>query len=254
MKNKKLNKHFKKAFTLVELIIVIAVIAILAVFLVPNFSNVLGDASATNVKSDTANIKNIVMAYISEVGAVPVANTHATANNVISITSGGVTSVPGISTAMFQQTAQDGEYYVIDMDLLTKKQINIEDKVTVTSAKLSAIPSTSAIVDVASTSASDTNKTTTDVVTNKKVKNTSVVFVIDKDLNVYPAYSKTIKSKKTAVSDFSAPTTNWVILSDSIPESNDTTVKQNDTFKVAATTINPNQIFTSMKADDSNYN
>lgn len=50
-----LNKK-KKAFTLVEIVIVIAVIAILAAILIPTFSNVIENA---RISSDTAIVKNI---------------------------------------------------------------------------------------------------------------------------------------------------------------------------------------------------
>ena len=246
MKRNNLKKHFKKAFTLVELIIVIAVIAILAVFLIPNFSNVLGDANATNVKSDTANIKNIVMAYISEVGAVPVANISTTSGQVIKITSGADNYYPGISTAMFQNTAVDGKYYVIDMDLLTNKQINIEDKVSVTSAKLSSIPGTSAIVNTKSGDTSDVIKANETLATNKRIKNTSVTYVIDKDLNVYAAYSKNIKTSSTdgkTVIDGSA--------FDLLTDDGNT---QHSTFKTASKTLQTGDVLYGLAVDDSNYN
>lgn len=251
MKKNKLKKNFKKAFTLVELIIVIAVIAILAVFLVPNFSNVLGDTNATNVKNDTASIKNIVMAYISEVGAVPVANISATTGNVISITEGSKTYYPGVSTAMFQhEAAGKGKYYVIDMDLLTKPQINVEDKVSKTSPKLGSLPATSAIADVKTNaeSGSDTSR----FETAKKIKNTSVTYVIDENLNVYAAYSKDIKkgSKASSVIDGSDK---WVILSDSISEE-EAKMKQDTTFKTIVTSVGAGTILSGIDVDDSNYN
>lgn len=249
MKKNKIKKHFKKAFTLVELIIVIAVIAILAVFLIPNFSNVLGDANATNVKSDTANIKNIVMAYISEVGAVPVANISTTAGQVIKITSGADTYYPGISTAMFQNTAAANKYYVIDMDLLTNKQINIEDKVSVTSAKLASIPGTSAIVNTKSGDTADkigtgTGNDTLD--TNKRIKNTSVTYVIDKDLNVYAAYSKNIKT--------SSKDANTVIDGSAFDLLTDEGTVQHATFKTASKTLQIGDVLYGLAVDDSNYN
>lgn len=249
MKKNKIKNRFKKAFTLVELIIVIAVIAILAVFLIPNFSNVLGDANATNVKSDTANIKNIVMAYISEVGAVPVANTSTLSGQVIKINNGAETYYPGISTAMFQSTAATGKYYVIDMDLLTKKQINVEDKISITSAKLSSIPATSAIVNTKSGDTTDTisaSNTFNTLATNKRIKNTSVAYVIDKDLNVYAAYSKNIKTSSTdgkTVIDGSA----FDLLTDA-------GTVQHATFKTASKTLAIGDVLYGLAVDDSNYN
>ena len=254
MNTKKIKTHFKKAFTLVELIIVIAVIAILAVFLIPNFSNVLGDANATNVKSDTANIKNIVMAYISEVGAVPVANINTTKDGELSnvLTINGEYR-PGISTAEFQIKAEakdvaDGHknYYVIDMDLLTKAQINVEDKVSKTSAKLASTPGTSAIVDIASVDETTKPQATP----NKKIKNTSVVYVIDKDLNVYAAYSKAIKTtlKERATIDGAV----FDLLTDANIEG--LTPVQNSIFKTQSYTLAAGQVEAALIAEDSNYN
>ena len=52
------TKLLRRAFTLVELVIVIAVIAILAAVLIPTFSNVIENA---HVSSDTTIVKNINM-------------------------------------------------------------------------------------------------------------------------------------------------------------------------------------------------
>lgn len=212
MKINKLKQNFKKAFTLVELIIVIAVIAILAVFIVPNFSNVLGDAGATNIKSDASNIKNIVMAYINETGAVPVVNTDSGVGvsglkKRISINYGGKTYEPGVSLNAFQNMTDGTGLYVIDIDLLTKDQINIDDKMTIVKAKLPSIPGTSAIVDVipATTGNGGTIKT------NRTIKNTSVVYCVDRDLNVYAVYNKSMRKNITAL-----PTGDkWQVLSPS---------------------------------------
>lgn len=260
MKAKKLNKHFKKAFTLVELIIVIAVIAILAVFIVPNFSNVLGDASVTNVKSDASNIKNIVMAYINESGAVPVANlqdgasTVSGANNRIKITIGSKTYLPGVSLDAFQNEADDNTLYVIDMDLLTKEQVNIEDRVTVVKPKLPSIPGTSALVNVETKDDTPTAGTTGNINTNKTIKNTSVVYCIDKDLNVYAVYNKALKK-----ADKVLPTKGtWEVLSpsttltDNLVAGGKTLSENHKTFKqsyISGVTVSAGFAY-----DDSNYN
>lgn len=49
-------KNSKRAFTIVELVIVIAVIAILAAVLIPTFSSLIEKA---NVNSDTAAVKQM---------------------------------------------------------------------------------------------------------------------------------------------------------------------------------------------------
>lgn len=258
MKTKKLNKHFKKAFSLIELIIVIAVIAILAVFIVPNFSNVLGDANVTNVKSDASNIKNIVMAYINESGAVPVINTNdgagvSTSPSRIGITLDTKTYYPGVSLDSFQNDADDKTLYVIDMDLLTKEQVNIEDKVSIVKPKLTSIPGTSAIVDV-ETKVGSNGQTTSNIKTNKAIKNTSVVYCIDKDLNVYPVYNKALKK-----SDNTLPMTGtWEVLSPSTTltdnlVSDGKELKDNHkTFKQSY--ISGVTVSAGFDCDDSNYN
>lgn len=258
MKINKIKQNFKKAFTLVELIIVIAVIAILAVFIVPNFSNVLGDANVTNVKSDASNIRNIVMAYVNETGAVPVINTHATAANRITIEPTGKKLQPGISLIAFQNAAavNPAHLYVIDMDLLTKDQVNIDDKITVVKAKLPSIPGTSAIIDVNTVENGGANGT---IDLNKTIKNTSVVYCLDKDLNVYPVYNKLLKKGMTTIPT-STPTSAWEVLSPSttlaenaLAASATNVVKENHpVFKqsyITGVTVN-----IGLAVDDSNYN
>ena len=53
----------KKAFTLVELIIVIAVIGVLAAILIPTFANVIDKG---NQKSSLSDARNTVTQYITE--------------------------------------------------------------------------------------------------------------------------------------------------------------------------------------------
>lgn len=234
--SKKKKNKLKQAFTLVELIIVIAVIAVLAIFLIPNFSSVISDTNATQVKNDTSNIRNIVMSYISETGAVPVANSNTEASKkTISITADGKPYKPGVSVAEFTNEAEKtpDEFWIIDMDLLTKKQINIDDKISTVTPKLTSIPATSAIVD-----AVDGTNTVT---TNKKIKNTSVCYVIDSNLDVYAAYHKEIKSNKTTA----LPSSEFHILKDGDG------AKQHNIFKQAYVTGTVNA---TIDVDDSNYN
>ena len=236
-KNKK--PKLKQAFTLVELIIVIAVIAVLAIFLIPNFSNVINDTNATQVKNDTTNLKTTIMAYISETGAVPVAN-GSTANNVLTITNGSDTYKPGVSAAGFAEAAEKtpDTYWLIDMDLLINKQININDATTITSPKLTSLPSTSAIIDVEETSKK--------VSTSKKIKNTSVCYVIDADYNVYAAHNKSVKGNKQDNNAYLSLPGEFNLLDDANGTEQDKTFKQGIVkgVNVAAT----------ITVDDSNYN
>ena len=241
MNTKKIKRHFKKAFTLVELIIVIAVIAIIAIFALPNFTNVLGDTQATQVKNDTTNITNMVTAYIQEVGAVPVANTNASADNVLT---------QGISTATFKDVASPDKYYILDMDLLTKKQANIENQDNVIPAKVNMMPSTSAIVDV-QTSA-DGSGTAGNVQTAKSIKNTSVVYVIDSDLRVFAAYNKGIKAKKSG--DIGTITTqNYDLLNPADDHVAGDASENHKNFKVPFKSVTNADVLAGLSADDSNY-
>ncbi len=56
----------KKAFTLVELIIVIAVIGVLAAILIPTFANVIEKANAKSALSDARNISSMFLEEFSE--------------------------------------------------------------------------------------------------------------------------------------------------------------------------------------------
>lgn len=225
MKTNKFKKHFKKAFTLVELIIVIAVIAILAVFLIPNFSNVTGDAQVAQVKNDTKQIQQVVQAYINQTGAVPVYNSN---------TGNALPNQIGISRAEFQSKAVANTFYVIDMASLTVAHTSIDDGVTKVSPMITSVPSTSAVKDVISG---------TNFVSSKSVKNTSVVYVIDKDLNVYATWSKAVK--KTPTSGGTLATTGYRAFNTNNTSATDTTFKMD--YQDGIT------IGVALNADDSNY-
>lgn len=62
-------KELKKAFTIVELVIVIAVIAILAAVLVPTFSNMILSAKVSNDNQTVAAL-NVALAAASSQGSV----------------------------------------------------------------------------------------------------------------------------------------------------------------------------------------
>lgn len=228
MKTNKLKKHFKKAFTLVELIIVIAVIAILAVFLIPNFSNVLGDTQVTQVKNDTKQIQQTVQAYINQTGAVPVYNSNTDSSKVLN-------NQIGISRAEFQAKAVANTYYVIDMKSLTESHTNIDDGITKVSAMITSVPSTSAVKDITGAST---------FISAKNVKNTSVVYVIDGDLNVYATWSKAVK-KTNQTSGGTLTTSGYRAFNTNNTTATDNTFKMDyeDNIKIAV----------SLSADDSNY-
>ena len=60
---KKMAKRLKRAFTIVELVIVIAVIAILAAVLIPTFTTLIDKANESN---DIALVKNLNTALVSK--------------------------------------------------------------------------------------------------------------------------------------------------------------------------------------------
>lgn len=67
-----MKKIFKKAFTLIELIVVIVVLGILAAIVIPNISNWQKEATVTAVQSNVRNIQTSVDTYMLETnGAYP---------------------------------------------------------------------------------------------------------------------------------------------------------------------------------------
>lgn len=58
----------KKAFTLIELLIVVVIVGILAAIAVPKFENTKGKARASALKSDLHNLATAEEAYLFETG------------------------------------------------------------------------------------------------------------------------------------------------------------------------------------------
>lgn len=172
----------RQGFTLIELIAVIAVIGVLAAAAVPAIGNINERAQVTQVTKDITVVSDAVAAYIQETGAVPVVNAANTANSIqMKNPEGGTPLSPGISVNKFKRAAAPGKFYVIDMALLTNKQVNIENPVDIVAPKLNSIPTSSVFSDI------EDNDTVTSILTrtNKSVKNTSVIYVIDKEQRVY---------------------------------------------------------------------
>lgn len=178
MKIKKMNptKGFKKAFTLVELIVVVAVIGILAVFMVPNVSDVLGSTNITSVKNDASNVSSAVKQFIQQTNVVPVVNivTTTAGDDHKKIKNGGVTA-EGF-TAEVAKATQANKLYMIDMSLLTKQYVAIDT--TKYSPLLQTVPDSSIIGDI--------NNDSGVITVSGKPKKTSVMYVIDANLNIYP--------------------------------------------------------------------
>lgn len=66
-----MTKHPKKAFTLVELLIVVAIIGILAVIAVPNFLNARMKAMVTRVHADMDAVAKALESYNVDEGSYP---------------------------------------------------------------------------------------------------------------------------------------------------------------------------------------
>lgn len=173
----------RQGFTLIELIAVIAVIGVLAAAAVPAIGNINERAQVTQVTKDITVVSDAVSAYIQETGAVPVVNAASAANSISlkSPENAAVRLSPGISVNKFKRTAVAGKYYIIDMALLTNKQVNIENPVDIVAPKLNSIPTSSVFSDVVD---NDT-ATAISVKANNSVRNTSVIYVIDKEQRVY---------------------------------------------------------------------
>ena len=64
-------KDEDKGFTLIELLVVVLIIGILAAIAVPVYLGIQDNARESAVKSDLANVKTAIVAYITENDAVP---------------------------------------------------------------------------------------------------------------------------------------------------------------------------------------
>jgi general secretion pathway protein G len=52
------KRNLKRAFTLVEILIVVVILGILAAIIIPQFANASSDARTTNLKTTLANVRN----------------------------------------------------------------------------------------------------------------------------------------------------------------------------------------------------
>lgn len=142
----------KKAFTLIELIVVISVISTIAAFSVGQYSNVTGEARIAKVRSDLKMVKDATIQYLYKTEHIPV-------------------NISGIGVSKSDFKLSEKEYVMLNLELLANKQLLPDG--TEVSACMQSIPSSSIY-----------NKAG---VKNSKKQEPSFIYVMDKNMNVYLA-------------------------------------------------------------------
>lgn len=66
-----MRNRMKKAFTLVEILIVVVILGILAAIVVPQFTNATQDAQAGNLKTQLSTLQNQIELYKARTNAYP---------------------------------------------------------------------------------------------------------------------------------------------------------------------------------------
>ncbi len=66
-----MRRHVRKAFTLVEILIVVVILGILAAIVVPQFTNATQDAQAGNIKAQLSTINQQVELFKARTNAYP---------------------------------------------------------------------------------------------------------------------------------------------------------------------------------------
>jgi len=108
-------------FTLLELIVVVAVIGILAAIIVPQVSNIQGDAQLSSVKSSLASVQTALEQYKLEGDGTYPADASAVETEL------------GIDLTDYSYaTDTDNEHYIVDYDPAGDDDAVIDDTGTIT--------------------------------------------------------------------------------------------------------------------------
>lgn len=150
----------KKAFTLVELIIVVAVTGAVAAFTTGQYSNVTGDSNLAKAKSDLQTVRDATSQYLTKTEYIPVHNN-------------------GLGLQKRDFKIADGEYIMLNLELLSNKQL-LEDNVELP-ALMPRVPASAQYSKYG--------------VKNPKKQEPSFIYVIDNNMNVYLAQAE--KDKET---------------------------------------------------------
>jgi general secretion pathway protein G len=107
-----MSTNKKRAFTLIEMLIVIVIIGILAAALIPRLSNARGRAMDVAVKAEMQQIATSLTAYLNDVGSFSgssMTTGEITASTFATLTSGGyLTTLPKTVKYYFKPLAKAG--------------------------------------------------------------------------------------------------------------------------------------------------
>lgn len=104
-------KKMRKAFTLVELMVVITVIAILMTIAIVSFTRIQKQARDTKRKADVRTLQTALQAYFTEFQAYPIMTTPTIATTAL--TSLAPTYIPSIPTAPLGSTGTNVNYMYV---------------------------------------------------------------------------------------------------------------------------------------------